>query len=213
MNNYYDIFSNWYDNSGIFECFFKSTPFTTMRNYEKEVNVDLNFKLEESKASYNEIKATINLNNLIIVDIEGEKSIEYGYLFYEDCIKPILSFNHIFHKYGIVGTPMLASKLIRLGKMINPNKKYKSYCFVLDSGRYINEIDLNNPKLYNNQYEVSEEELPYIEILKDNNITEVEVIIDKVIKEDLELYLKYLKANDINVYITDIQSMRRAIYG
>ncbi|ADL53052.1 hypothetical protein [Clostridium cellulovorans] len=210
--NLYDKFIKWYDNSGVFECYFKSTPFTTLKDYLLDITLIENVGLDDNNIQtlekLNKLKVFNKENSIYMIDLPGEDSVDYAYLLNNNYyIKPILSYNNIFNKYGIVGSRELASKLLHYADTLIQHGKYKSYSFIMDFNRYIDDIDLDNPTLYNNQYEVTEEEFPYAEILQDLNIKKVIFITKEIIKQDVNNYLNYLQENNVEIEVIKLSKI------
>lgn len=198
----YSIYLKWRENTNAFECFLKSTPFVSLKNHP-------NFALEnpiiseEDDMLFNKIISIINdqdmSNSLFILDMPGCKSISLGYLLQNNLyIKPILTFNIIFHLYGLIGSKELINKLLLYGNMlssINP----KGYIFILDSERYLSESDGTEENFFNNQYETTEEDMPSVELLNELGYSKIVYIYQDEIKEDINCYLDYLEHFDIKV--------------
>lgn len=196
--NWYLIYKKWSLNSGDFKYLFKSSPFVSARYME-------DFELQKrSKHNLLEnimplICSNISENGLIIVDTDSTLGIDLALILNNQCnVSPILSYNFLFHNYGIVGNKKLVEDLVWAAeniKSINPI----TYAFILDSGRYTNNINLDNPYIFNNQYEITEEEMPDIATLTRLKKTSVTFFYSSSIKEDISCYLEHLKTNNIIV--------------
>lgn len=112
----------------------------------------------------------------------------------------VLSLNFMFHPYGVVGTTEDIQTLINVGLNLKQDVHNK-YVFILDSNRYFEEYstikDVSKEK-FNNQYEITYEDLPTAEILNELNIKKVFVYY-KDLKEDIKSYLEYLKESSLEV--------------
>lgn len=86
---------------------------------------------------------------------------------------------------------------------IEPSK-VEAYAFILDNNRYNENIDIDNPMLFNNQYEITEEEMPDIDVLNKLNISKASYCYNKSVKEDILGYLKYLEKDNFNVDMIDL---------
>ncbi|MFT8315026.1 MAG: hypothetical protein ABF633_12410 [Clostridium sp.] len=188
---YYNVYKNFYLNAGIMSCFVKSLPFVSAVNLS-DLNIGTKVELDISK-----IKALKTEDNLIILDIPAELGMEYAYN-YRDKYTIIPDFNMVCHDFGIVKSKPLLERLTLFSdiKLKNTDR----YMIILDSNRY-RDIEINNMNEYNNQYEVTEEELPELEILEFLKINTVSYIGSDNVKEDIAEYLNYLKANKITVNI------------
>lgn len=199
----YQIYLNWRNNSNKFECFVKSTPFVSLKHYT-------DFKLEEASiapATYKlhdeilDIISKYDLNSTLFILDTNEYSIgKIAFLLEMNNIKPILTFNVMFHPYGVIGSKSFINDLVYFGEKLNINK-VKSYIFLLDNQRYSDKEDIHlNENTFNNQYEITEEDLPTIEFLKKIKYTScVYIYSNKKIKEDINSYLDYLNNNDIKI--------------
>lgn len=173
------------------ECFVKSLPFVSVVNM---TDIDIYVKEEPFESK---IQPLHEKKNLIIVDIHGDKGLEYAYV-YRNNYTIIPDFNMVCHDFGIVKSKPILEKLILFYDLdLNNTNKYM---IVLDSNRYRYNQE-NSVNEYNNQYEVSEEDLPEIEMLKFLNINDMAYICSEKIKEDIAPYLEYLKYNGIDVQV------------
>ncbi|MGL5087635.1 MAG: normocyte-binding protein, partial [Clostridium sp.] len=138
------------------------------------------------------------------IDVDIGESIEIAYLLNNKFnIKPILNFNFLFHDYGLVGDKSSIEKLIILGenlKNINPT----AYCLFLDYNRYMDFPDNLYKKKLNNQYEFSEDDLPYSKTLKELGYENLTIYTKsnntQSLKEDLNTYIQSIK-KDLNIEI------------
>lgn len=70
-------------------------------------------------------------------------------------IKPILTFNILFHPYGLIGNEDFISNLLLYGNKLTTIDP-KGYVFILDNERYLSESDGTEENFFNNQYETLE---------------------------------------------------------
>lgn len=196
----YKIYLKWRNNSNKFECFVKSTPFVSLKHYT-------DFRLEEMSISPNILKthnevldiiSKYDLNTtLFILDTNELSIIKIGFLLQTHNIKPILTFNFMFHPYGAIGSKKFINNLVYFGERLNINE-VKGYVFLLDNERYSDEEDIHlNENTFNNQYEITEEDLPTMEFLKEIKYTSCVYIYSNKIKEDINCYLDYLNNSNI----------------
>lgn len=196
----YKIYLKWRNNSNRFECFVKSTPFVSLKHYT-------DFRLEEMSISpsihkihdeiYNIISKYDLNTTLFILDTNELSIVKIGFLLQVHNIKPILTFNFMFHPYGAIGSKNFISNLVYFGERLNINE-VKGYIFLLDNERYSDEEDIHlNENTFNNQYEITEEDLPTMEFLKEIKYTSCVYIYSNKIKEDINCYLDYLNSNNI----------------
>jgi len=198
----YPIYLKWRESTNAFECFLKSTAFVSLKNYPNFTLEELSIS-EEENIVYNKVKAIIasqnTSNTLFLLDVPGHLSVLLGYLLQNNLnIKPVLTLNHLFHPYGLVGSEKLISNLLVYGNKltsINP----EGYIFILDSGRYLLQSDGTEENFFNNQYETTEEDMPSIDLLKELSYSKAVYIYIDEIKEDINCYLDYLDHFDIKI--------------
>jgi len=207
-----ESYNNWLRSSGIFESYVKSTTLASLstvdynklyfENYDKINPVNM-YGIEKLES-----KIGANLKNTFLIsDLEAEENLEISIMLNNNLnIKPILSFNHIAHDYGLVGNSVIHNKIINYSFKFRNNEEVNSYCFILDNGRYRDNDDYLNPLIFNNQYEITEEELPHIEVLKIGNIGNLIFIYRDKIKDDIQKYLDYLKDEKINIIFINLDS-------
>ncbi|HEY9059042.1 MAG TPA: hypothetical protein VIO64_00840 [Pseudobacteroides sp.] len=195
-----DIYKKWYGSEGYFSCFFRSTPFVSLKHYP-------DFVIDKSREDVILLKKQIiqtienyDLNSsLVFVEVSLDKAIETAfYLYNEKAVKPVFTFNHIYHSHGIIGTLREISLLVHLGQQLE-EKKISGWAFFIDSHRYGEERPEVLRKLFNNQYELTYDDLPPVEMLKDLKYKRIIYIYAGDIKEDLDYYLKYINENGLEV--------------
>lgn len=196
--DWYSVYKKWNSNSGVFEYLFKSSPFVTakyMEGFELREEIELSI----SKAIQDLLRSKIQTDTLLIVDVETRLGISAAIILNNDFnVAPILSYNFLFHPYGIVGSKELIEELVygaEAIRLIEPS----NYAFILDSNRYVNDFDISNPNLFNNQYEITEEEMPDIDMLKTLGKSKICFFYFSSIKEDINCYLEYLRNNNFEV--------------
>ena len=166
----------------------------------KSVSNDV-FKKLESK-----IGTDLN-NTFIISDLEAEENLNLSIILNNNFnIKPILSFNHIAHDHGLIGNSVIHNKIVNYSFEFKDIEEVKAYCFILDNARYRDNDDYLDPLVFNNQYEVTEEELPHIEVLKMVNIESLIFIYRNKIKEDIKRYLDYLNDEKVKIVFINLDS-------
>ncbi|OAA90924.1 hypothetical protein [Clostridium ljungdahlii] len=195
---YYNIYKNFYLNAGVMSCFIKSLVFTSVVNLE---NVDIENKVQ---LDITKIKSVGNGEDLVILDIPGDRGLEYGYK-YRDKYTIVPDFNMVCHDFGVVKSKPILKKLALFSN--TRLKNYDKYMIILDSNRYV-DIEINSVNQYNNQYEITEEDLPEVEMLNFLKIHSVLYVCDENIKEDAKEYLNYLRANNIGVNVSKLKEKR-----
>ncbi|GFP74165.1 hypothetical protein [Clostridium fungisolvens] len=194
----YKVYDNWQKGLEEFQCYFKVTPFATMKNYTDFLLDGTISPSSDSIDKFGKLKHRFEADSLYIIDFEVNLALDMALLLNNEVkVKPILSFNHIFHTFGIVGDENMAQRLLvysdRL-ELINP----KAYCFVLDKDRYKEDYTCDYMK-FNNQYEITEEELPPADMLEALGIKNIVYISEDYVKEDVKYYLEYLRRSDFDV--------------
>lgn len=183
---FYNLYKKFYMNAGIMECFVKSLPFISVSN--------LGFRLNKN-TSIQKDWALNSDDRLIILDIHGEKGLEYAY-YYKDKYTIVPDFNMVCHPFGIVECRNILCRLKLFSDV--KLKNFDKYMFVLDYNRYQNDKLLDSNR-YNNQYEITEEDLPEVEMLKFLKISKISYICTNKPKEDIVNYLNNLKNSNISV--------------
>lgn len=191
------LYRKWKSNLDPFEAFMRSGPFVSLQTYEN-FEIDFNINDEEFCCKYKEIIHEILQENLrdtfVIVDFNLRESLELAYILNnKHSLKPILNYNFLFHPYGLIGNEDDIGALVKLGynlKEINP----EGYILFLDYGRYKDFPQELYKKKLNNQYELTEEDLPNIETLKELGYSKVVLFTRETIKEDINSYLDYMKS-------------------
>ncbi|MDF2504336.1 hypothetical protein [Clostridium sp.] len=188
---YYNLYKEFYVNAGIMSCFVKSLIFVSVVNMSN-LSINENVQIDISK-----IKSFENEDDLIILDIPANVGLEYAYK-YKDKYTIIPDFNMVCHDFGIVKSNSILRNLTLFSDIDLKNND--KYMIILDSNRY-KDIEIDNINEYNNQYEITEEDLPELEMIKLLKLNNISYIYDKKIKEDIGEYLNYLKANKVNINI------------
>lgn len=190
----------WKSNLGPFRGFFRSTPFVSLQTYD-DFNLEKENIIQYNPKILNIIMEKFEEDNLLIIDLSLNEIIDLSLVLNNEySIKPILNVNLLFHPFGLVGTKDNISKLINNGlklKKINTNK----FIMMIPYDRYDEKIDGEELKnKLNNQYGVGEDDLPYVNMLKELGYRQVVVITKDDIKEDLSEYVNFI-SKDIRVEI------------
>ncbi|OOM70709.1 hypothetical protein CLPUN_51740 [Clostridium puniceum] len=198
-----NIYRTWKSNLGPFQGFFRSTPFVSLQTYD-------DFEIEEENLIKYDQKAidiiieNLNENNFLIVDLLLKEILNLALVLNNEySIKPILNINLLFHPFGIIGSKDNINKLINNGlklKKINTDK----FIMMIPYDRYNEEagIDDSSNKL-NNQYGIGEDDLPYVNMLKELGYSQVIILTKDNIKEDLKDYVNFI-SKDIRVEIIKV---------
>lgn len=198
--NLQDTYSKLYQSSGVFRCYFRATNFVSLKHYP-------DFELIDTAASYGNlveklyscIESKDFSKTILIIDFPGEMSIELaGHLRVHKDFQPVLTFNGVLHEHGLVGNKRYISSLLKYGEA-EIIKKPHGYVFVLDYERFGDYSNDDFKKNFNNQYEITEDDLPPFEMLKDLGYTTIVYCYSNEIKEDIGTYLEYLKDSGLEV--------------
>lgn len=194
----YKVYDNWQKGLEDFQCYFKVTPFATMKNYTDFSLDDTISPSSDSIDKFSRLKHRFETNSLYIIDFKANLALDLALLLNNEAeVKPILSFNHIFHSFGIVGDEDMAQRLLLYSNKLELIKP-KAFCFVLDKDRYKEDYTCDYMK-FNNQYEVTEEELPPADMLEALGIKNIVYVSEDYVKEDVKYYLEYLRKSDFDV--------------
>lgn len=196
--NFRKIYRAWKANLGVFEPFMRSGPFVSLQTYS-DFNFTYSLDEEYLNNKYKEKLDKIIDNNLektfIIIDSDMNESLELAYLLNNKFnIKPIINFNFLFHPYGLVGSKESIERLVVLGKDL-ATVKPTAYLMFLDYERYGDFSHELYKKKLNNQYEFSDEDLPYGEMLKKLGYTNMIIFTKGELKEDLKEYADSIKSS------------------
>jgi hypothetical protein len=195
------VYRNWKLGSDAFESFVRSGPFVSLKTYE-DFDLNMSFDLLHLQQQYHDILQSIlncKKDEFILCDFDFNNSLEIGFLLNNIfSIKPIISFNMLFHPYGLIGTKGNIENLVKYGlnlKKITP----KGYVFMCDYGRYQDFKEDEYKKKLNNQYEICDADLPYVETLKILGYNKVVFFTEKDIKKDIQGYLNYIENSNVQI--------------
>lgn len=190
------IYRKWKSNLEFFEPFMRSGPFVSLQNYE-EFEISYSPKEEELYEKYKAIINKILMENLkntfVIVDLELMEDLEIAFVLNNRfSIKPVLNCNFLFHPYGLIGDKQQIEALVTIGYNLQDIIP-KGYVFFLDYGRYKDFSPEVYKKKLNNQYELTQEDVPNLQTLKELGFNKIVIITTDTLKEDIHYYTNYLK--------------------
>lgn len=199
----YNAYINWRSGLEKFHWLLLSTPFASIDDInEFSLIENVTYKRESLDIfkKYESIFKGLSAGSLVLVDLDGEEALDLALMLNSEFnISPVLLFAQIYHKNGIIGNEFVLSKLIEYSFRLSKKNENK-YSFICDYSRYGNEV-LDKYKFFNNQYELTDEELPLKEDFLNNGIHSVILLTYDKIKEDMEAYIKYLKESNIDIEI------------
>lgn len=198
-----NIYRIWKSNLGPFQGFFRSTPFVSLQTYDDFALEEENIIKQDKELIYI-IMENFNESKFLIVDLPLNDILNLALtLNNEYSIKPILNINLLFHPLGIIGTKDNINKLIYNGLKLKKIITDK-FIMMIPYDRYNEESitdDFSN-KL-NNQYGIGEDDLPYVNMLKELGYKQVVILTKDNIKEDLKDYINFIN-KDIMVEIIKV---------
>lgn len=200
-----DIFRRWRGDSGPFECFVRATPFVSLKHYPDTTIPTASSIPETSEELVNYCSGAIGKGHLLIVDLPGKLSLALAReLHQKEQVKPILIFNQPLHFKGLVGDEEFVQRLMAVGSEQHPLTQCRGYALMLDYDRFGDYDENVFMEYFNNQYQLSEEDLPEFELLKHLGYTAVQVVTVSEIKTDLQDYLSYLQVLGLEVIVTGL---------
>ncbi len=201
--NMYEVYENWRSGLGKFKWSLISTPFASSKHMVKNLILDDDLKKKTIDDILDDFSKDLIVNQkedeIIIFDFDGGRSLDLAFnLNKEYMINPILIFAHIFHSNGIVGSKDMLNKLIKYSYGLkNESSKYGIF---LDYDRF-SDREYNPREYFNNQYRLTEEEMPYIEDFIRAGIDKVIVISKAPIKIDIKEYIDYIKSSELKLEV------------
>jgi len=199
----YEVYENWRSGLGKFKWSLISTPFASSKHIVKDLILDDDLKKKTIDDILDDFSKDLIVNQkedeIIIFDFDGERSLDLAFnLNKEYMINPILIFAHIFHSNGVVGSKDMLNKLIKYSYGLkNESSKYGIF---LDYDRF-SDREYNQREYFNNQYRLTEEEMPYIEDFIKAGIDKVIVISKAPIKIDIKEYIDYIKSSELKLEV------------
>ncbi|MGE5474552.1 MAG: hypothetical protein ACM3UU_10060 [Ignavibacteriales bacterium] len=197
----YNVYCKWRQGAGPFECFFRAANFTSLKYFD-DFNLS-QISLAKDKA-FNEIEKAIKLHDtkktLFMAEMNDVEGIKAAFILQNDYkLKPILTFNNPLHPFGLIGGTEYISSLLSLGEGLNPINP-KGFVFILNQNRFGDYSDEDLKKFFNNQYELSDEDLPPYEMLCQFGFEKLVFMYkQEPIKEDTAGYIQYLKEKNFVV--------------
>lgn len=183
-----------------FNCFIRTGPFVSLKHYP---NFTLDYSIIENKEYPSKLYEVINSydfkSTLIILDMPGDIAIlEAYYLNNINSIKPIPIFNFLLHQNGLIGNKSFVNNLVVVGNKLTDIEP-KGFMILLDYNRFGDFTEKQYEEGFNNQYELFDEDIPSIDMLKELGYSTIVYISQDKEKEDIANYLNYLEENDIEV--------------
>jgi len=209
-----DVFAHWVQGAGPFTCFVRKTNFVSLKHYRDFALRPVPIKAGRLYKYLLPRLERLEPDHLVLLDIPAVEGIRLGYLLQERLrLKPILTFVSPLHTHGLVGGDRYVNALIAYGLLLNPVKP-QGFVLILDNQRYLSTVSQGLlRRKFNNQYELTSDDLPSLEMLKALGYSRVTLYHWGEPKEDVGAYLQYLKDNMIQVEELDIQINKGNEYG
>ncbi|NPV92991.1 MAG: hypothetical protein HPY50_19665 [Firmicutes bacterium] len=194
------IYRSWAQGAGPFECFVRKPNFVSLQHYP---DFELQPVPQTESRLYKDVRSLVKgaeSGSLFLIETSAAEGIRLGYLLQQRMrVKPILTFGSPLHPYGIVGGERYISALLGYGRLLTPIDPV-GYAFILDRQRYREKLSRRMLRQrFNNQYELSQDDLPSIEMLKHLGYQKLVAISRHEPKIDLLSYLQYLRDNHFKV--------------
>lgn len=195
-----DLYSRWLEGAGPFACFVRKTNFVSLKHYEDFVLQPVTIRKSHWFKQHQLQLQQSATGQLLLFDIPAVDGMRLACLMQNYLsIKPILTFVSPLHSHGLVGGKSYVNALVGYGLLLKPMEP-RSYAFIMDSQRYRSSV---NPQVlrrrFNNQYELTAEDLPNAEMLQALGYKQVSLFRQGETKEDSSAYLEYLRDNRIAV--------------
>ncbi len=203
--NLLQIYRNWRQGAGVFEGLVRATPFVSLQHYpdfELELTPPNPPQSASEKALISLIDSLSTPNILVLLDLPGQQAVWCAYTMQTKLqIKPILLLANPMHAQGLVGSPDLIRALLAGGEHLPLLQASRGFALILDYTRFDDYPTDFYQQSFNNQYELTEDDLPDFDLLKLAGIKGIAVITTTVIKADLANYLDYLKDQGLDVLV------------
>ncbi|MGE5418352.1 MAG: hypothetical protein ACM3UZ_16560 [Acidobacteriota bacterium] len=194
------LYRRWAAGAGPFALFVRKANFMSLAHYPdiEIIAPDADLGLIQEVMHILSAQDLDDGRTLNLLDVPGEVGLAMaGSLQNEMSIKPILIYPNLLHPFGAVGGDEMVRALVWYGEELTELEDPRGFALVLDSKRYIDEGELS-PALYNNQYELGEDDLPKVGMLDSLGIEQI-IMIRYHNKEDVGSYCDYLRESGINV--------------
>lgn len=198
------VYRIWKSNLGPFQGFFRSTPFVSLQTYDdfelKEENI-----CQCNKYVLDKIVENCSKNNFLMVDLPIDEILNLAFVLNNEySIKPIININLLFHPFGIIGTKENINKLINNGLNLKKISTEK-FVMLIPYDRYNDNLKIDDLKnKLNNQYGISDEDLPNADILKILGYTKITILTINQIKDDLQDYINFIN-KDIELEVIKVR--------
>lgn len=199
--NTYDLYTKWSSGSGVFRCFFRTTGFVSLKHYENFILTDIVTESFDYERLFSVVDMYPLQDTVFVIDFPDNDAVKAAFMLQKHRkLKAILTFNNVLHPFGIVGSREYISSLVSCGYELEPEEmEFSGFVFVLDWLRFGQYSDEELRGNFNNQYELTDGDLPPVDMLKELNYKKLVYICRETVKEDVGSYLDYLDSEGITV--------------
>lgn len=201
-------YRRWREGAGAFEAYVRATLFVSLKHYPYEELIDEEGNEGEEQEICERLPRYFPLvdgkNTLFLVDLPGQLALSVAKClnnYYQ--VKPILLMHQPLHPRGLVGDRQFVQRLLRVGDALQSYVDVRGFVLVLDYQRFGEYGEADLQQYFNNQYELSEEDLPEAELLRHLGYSQVHLLTENPIKADLANYLAYLEEQGIVVEVSN----------
>lgn len=202
-----DVYNKWQKLARKYSCFVHTTSFTTLKNYPNFTLDSITQNSDSHTASVMDfVIQHIDSHTLFFIDMPLTSALKYAYFFNRDFhMLPVLTVRNLHHPYGLVGDKGSISALLTYPDLMkDADEKSPTYLFVLDSNRFSTFSEDVYKIQFNNQYRLTEFNLPPLEVLRENGIDTLVFLNEKAPKEDILKYQDSLVKNHLKVINFDL---------
>lgn len=203
-----DLYARWLQGADYFACFVRKTNFVSLKHYRDFVLRPVTLQPSRLYKYLLPHLKQLDSDHLILLDIPAVEGMRLGFLLQNRLrLKPILTYVSPLHAHGLVGGDRYVNALIGYGHLLKPVVP-QGFVFILDSQRYKSTVSQRLLRLkFNNQYELSADDLPSLEMLRALEYKRVTLYRWGETKDDVAAYLHYLQKNGISVEQYEIKPM------
>lgn len=203
--DFQDIFRKWAEGAGPFRCFIRKTNFVSLKHYDSFLLKPVDKRKSRLYKYVCPDLSSMSGRHLAVFDIPAVAGMRLGYLVQKHLRKkPVLTYSSPLHSHGMVGGRNYVNALVGYGEAlekVNP----QGYIFILDCRRYLQRVSRRTlMNKFNNQYELTADDLPSIEMLKALDYSEVSFYHRGRVLDDSRAYLQYLRESGMSVKEIDL---------
>jgi len=199
----------WARGSGPFRCFFRSTNFVSLRHYPDFALAAPALEPCRLFRAIEELAASGAGEGLplCLLDLPAVDSMRVAALLQNrHGLKALLTFNSPLHPRGLVGGEAYISALLGYAELLE-ERSARGYVFVLDRGRFGEYGDDDYRAFFNNQYELVDEDLPSVEMLRALSVDRAVLITAGPPMADAAGYVEYLTQCGFPVIVNNVEEV------